>query len=159
LELKLQDQETKSLVSNALRESLLSILKSDEVKNEFKNIIDVEQKKLREEVIFKIQDQKELVIQYVRKQQSIEINEKIKEKERLEKIIEENNKIIDAKRGQLNELTIHTEIEQKKIMENSKMIEDEKRFKELQEKLNQEQEKNKIINRSKTRNTITFSMH
>jgi len=78
LELKLQDQETKSLVSNALRESLLSILKSDEVKNEFKNIIDVEQKKLREEVIFKIQDQKELVIQYVRKQQSIEINEKNK---------------------------------------------------------------------------------
>jgi len=79
-------------------------------------------------VIFKIQDQKELVIQYVRKQQSIEINEKIKEKERLEKIIEENNKIIAAQRGQLNELTIHTEIEQKKIMENSKMIEDEKKI-------------------------------
>eukprot|EP01125_Pyxidicula_operculata_P017111 TRINITY_DN595_c0_g1_i2.p1 TRINITY_DN595_c0_g1~~TRINITY_DN595_c0_g1_i2.p1 ORF type:complete len:134 (-),score=37.11 TRINITY_DN595_c0_g1_i2:153-554(-) len=130
------------------------------------DLIRKEQDKLKEFVMNQVRDQKDLIVQYVRKQQELEIHEKIKAKEQLEKIIEENNKRIAAQQEKLTEIAKDHELERLKELEKinkekeeQKRKEDEARLKELEKRQEIEDQKNVIVNKGgKSRPALSFTL-
>eukprot|EP01125_Pyxidicula_operculata_P017113 TRINITY_DN595_c0_g1_i6.p1 TRINITY_DN595_c0_g1~~TRINITY_DN595_c0_g1_i6.p1 ORF type:complete len:129 (-),score=36.13 TRINITY_DN595_c0_g1_i6:153-539(-) len=125
------------------------------------DLIRKEQDKLKEFVMNQVRDQKDLIVQY-----ELEIHEKIKAKEQLEKIIEENNKRIAAQQEKLTEIAKDHELERLKELEKinkekeeQKRKEDEARLKELEKRQEIEDQKNVIVNKGgKSRPALSFTL-
>jgi len=84
----------------------------------------------------------------------------------LDKIIEDNNRIIAEQHSKLSELAKESDGQKHKdaekvnreIEEQKKKRDDEIRFRELEFKAQQEKEKDKVLNKNKARQNISFSL-
>jgi len=84
----------------------------------------------------------------------------------LEKILEENNRLIAEQQTKLSELAKETDSQKQKdvergnreFLDEQKKREDETRLKELELKAQQEKEKDKVLNKNKSRQNISFSL-
>jgi len=89
---QLTNEATKKKIEYAIKKSIAEAVNSADFRRELVDIIQKEQEKLKEFVVAQIRDQKESVIEYVRKEQELQIQEKIKMNHHLEHTINENNK-------------------------------------------------------------------
>jgi len=161
---QLSDEATKKKIEYAIKKAIAETVNSTDFRRELIDLIQKEQDKLKEIVIAQIRDQKETVVEYVRKQQEVQIQEKIKIKQQLELAIKENNKKIAEQQERLFGLTKDAEQERIKELERiqrekeeQKRRADEARLLELQKKVEEEKAKNVMLNKNKTRPSVTFS--
>eukprot|EP01128_Nolandella_sp_AFSM9_P009133 TRINITY_DN576_c0_g1_i2.p2 TRINITY_DN576_c0_g1~~TRINITY_DN576_c0_g1_i2.p2 ORF type:complete len:130 (+),score=49.87 TRINITY_DN576_c0_g1_i2:611-1000(+) len=127
-------------------------------------MIETEMNKLKKLVLSKVGDKSEEVVAFVRHQQDLELRRRIEEKEKLEKIIEDNNARIAAQTEQMKEVVEKeararkSELERKQQEEiEKKKIADAKRLAEIERRVAEEEalEKAKKPVRSKP---VSFSL-
>jgi len=160
----LSDEATKKKIEYSIKKAIAESINSTDFRRELVEIIQKEQDKLKDIVIAQIRDQKEAVVEHVRKQQEVQIQEKIKIKQQLEIIIYENNRKIAEQQEKLFGLTKDAEQERLKELERiqrekeeQKRRADEARLIELQQKAEEEKAKSVILNKNKNRQPVTFS--
>jgi hypothetical protein len=110
-------------------------------------------------------EQRDEIVDFVRKKQKIEAQEKTDATELLQVIFEKNNKTIADQQERIATLTSAFNIEKKqederltREEEEQKQKEDEARLQEVKRKIALDQEKNAILNKNKKRSTVSFSL-
>jgi len=158
-------EEAKTKLEQAIRKSISDFIQSPEFMAELNEKIQFENNQIKEFFLAHVQGQRDMVLEFVKEQQGNDVNEKIKAKEQLEIILEQNNKLIAQQQEKIAVLSTKSDVERKyelerftREQEDQRQREDEARLLEVKRRVALEQQKESIINKNKKRGNFSFSL-